>query len=165
MSIFLVCTGPTLSWSVSIYRSIHSISLHCCVALSSYCCKKVRGEWEVICRHKVVWDLSPYYEQGWQMKASFLTWFKETVEPAHTFCFYQLQEYNSRACLQYSWPLLAGTFEINYDLFWHNRNPLHGASQIVALGMFRHERSSSRSHEHLALSLCSDIFTGNVQNV
>ena len=40
-------------------------------------------------------------------------------------------------------PLLVSTLEINYDLFWHNRNPLCGAGQIVALGMFRHESSTA----------------------
>lgn len=40
-------------------------------------------------------------------------------------------------------PLLVSTLEINYDLFWHNWSPLCGAGQIVALGMFRHESSST----------------------
>lgn len=34
-------------------------------------------------------------------------------------------------------PLLVCTLEINYNLFWHKRNPLCGAGQIVALGMLR----------------------------
>lgn len=64
---------------------------------------------------------------------------EETVEPAHTITLTSCRSTTTAESACSSWPLLVSTLEINYDLFWHNRNPLCGAGQIVALGMFRHE--------------------------
>ena len=66
------------------------------------------------------------------------TCYEEAVEPAHTVSLTVCRTSSVEPVCS-SWPPLVSTPEINYDLLWHNRNPLCGARQIVARGMFRHE--------------------------